>query len=67
MHTQDAPNFDTHLPFLQVACVPDAYADEEDPCLWNRQEVWDPHPAAEDQVPRDLVGQPQQRRTGNVL
>jgi hypothetical protein len=61
MHTQDAPNFDAHLPFLQVVCVRDSYDDEEDPCLWKRQEVWDPHHAAEDQVPRDLVGQPQQR------
>ncbi len=60
-HTQGASNFDEHLLFLQVACVPDSYDDDEDPCFWKRQEAWDPHPAAEDQVPRDLVGQPQQR------
>ncbi len=38
MHTQDAPNFDAHLPFLQVACVPESYDYEKDPCLWKRQE-----------------------------
>jgi hypothetical protein len=61
MHTQDAPNFDAHLPFLRVACVPDSYDDEEVPCLWKRQEARDPHPFAEDQEPRNLVGQPQER------
>ncbi len=59
--SQKALKYDAHLPFLQEACVPDSYDDEEDPCLWERQEAWDPYPAAEDQLPRDLVGQPQQR------
>ncbi len=49
MHKQDAANFDAHLPSLQVACVPESYDDEKDPCLWKRQEAWDPHPFAEDQ------------------
>ncbi len=39
----------------------DSYEDVEAPCLWKREEAWDPHPAAEDQVPRDLVGKPQER------
>jgi hypothetical protein len=59
MHKQDAPNFDAHLPFLHYACVQGSYDDEKDPCLWKRQEAWDPHPFAEDQEPHDLVGQPQ--------
>ncbi len=66
-HTQDAPSFDAHLPFLQLACVLGSYDDEKDPCLWKRQEAWDPHPFAEDQEPHDLVGQPQERWRMNVL
>ncbi len=61
MLTQEALNFDANLPFLQEACGPDSYDDVEAPCLWKREEAWDPHPAAEDQVPRDFVGQLQQR------
>jgi hypothetical protein len=56
-----ATNLDAHLPFLQVVCMPESYDDEKDPCLWKRQEAWDPHPFAEDQEPPDLVGQAQER------
>ncbi len=46
--------YDAHLPLLQWPCASNSFDVEEDPCLLKKQEAWDPHPAAEDQVQRDL-------------
>ncbi len=53
--------YDAHLPFLQEVSALEAYDVEKDPCFSKKEESRDPLPAAEDQVPRDLAGQPPQR------